>query len=195
MSAGFKYNIEPEPSVEERYDVSTGVRRRGPYRLDTTNLNIGDNLPSFIPIAADLKYKKCNVVRNVQVVEDYTSGATVLKIKKGSFVYQGMHIGNGTNGATISAISKANAKYDELTISDFGANLAAGAVLFEATTAEGATPKNVANSALYESRKVEDGINLVALLSVAREIEPEKLVVPFSEKDKEKLGSDFQFNE
>ena len=31
MSAGFKYNIEPEPSIEERYDVSTGVRRRGPY--------------------------------------------------------------------------------------------------------------------------------------------------------------------
>lgn len=38
MAAGFKYNIEPEPSIEERYDVSTGVRRRGPYKLDTTTL-------------------------------------------------------------------------------------------------------------------------------------------------------------
>ena len=54
MSAGFKYNLTPEPSIEERYDVSTGVRRRGPYKLDTANLNVGDNLPSFIPIAADL---------------------------------------------------------------------------------------------------------------------------------------------
>lgn len=195
MSAGFKYNIDPEPSIEERYDVSTGVRRRGPYRLDTTNLNIGDNLPSFIPIAANLKNKKCFVVRNVQVVEEYVSGATSLKIKKGSFVYTGMHIGNGTNGATISAINKSDAKFDLLIITDFGANLDKGAVLFEATAIAGTTPKNVANSALYESRKVEEGNNLVALLSVAREIEPDKLIVPFSAKDKEKLGSDFQFNE
>lgn len=195
MSAGFKYNLTPEPSIEERYDVSTGVRRRGPYKLDTANLNVGDNLPSFIPIAADLKNKKCSVVRNVLVTEAYTSGGTSLKIKKGSYVYPGMHIGDGAKGATVSAINKSNAGYDLLTITDFGANLAVGTVLFEATAVAGATPKNVANSALYESRKVEDGINLVALLSVAREIEPDKLVVPFSAKDKEKLGSDFQFNE
>lgn len=195
MSAGFKYNLTPEPSIEERYDVSTGIRRRGPYKLDTTNLTVGDNLPSFIPIAANLKNKKCYVVRNVKVTEAYVSGATSLKIKKGSYVYAGMHIGNGTKGATVSAINKSNASYDLLTITDFGANLAVGDVLFEATAVAGTTPKNVANSALYESRKVEDGINLIALLSAAREIEPNKLVVPFSAKDKEKLGSDFQFNE
>lgn len=195
MPAGFKYNLTPEPSIEERYDVSTGIRRRGPYKLDTTNLTVGDNLPSFIPIAANLKNKKCYVVRNVKVTEAYVSGATSLKIKKGSYVYAGMHIGNGTKGATVSAINKSNASYDLLTITDFGANLAVGDVLFEATAVEGTTPKNVANSALYESRKVEDGINLIALLSAAREIEPDKLVVPFSAKDKEKLGKDFQFNE
>lgn len=195
MSAGFKYNLTPEPSIEERYDVSTGVRRRGPYRLDTANLNVGDNLPSFIPIAADLKNKKCSVVRNVLVLEAYTSGGTSLKIRKGSFVYAGMHVGNGTKGSTMSAINKSNAGYDLLTITDLGANLAVRDVLFEATAVTGTTPKNIANSALYESRKVEDGINLVALLSVAREIEPDKLIVPFSAKDKEKLGNDFQFNE
>lgn len=195
MSAGFKYNLTPEPSTEERYDVSTGIRRRGPYKLDTTNLTVGDNLPSFIPIAANLKNKKCYVVRNVKVTEAYVSGATSLKIKKGSYAYVGMHIGNGTKGATVSAINKSNVGYDLLTITDFGANLAVGDVLFEATAVAGTTPKNVANSALYESRKVEDGINLIALLSAAREIEPDKLIVPFSAKDKEKLGSDFQFNE
>lgn len=195
MSAGFKYNLEPEPSIEERYDVSTGIRRRGPYELDTTNLNVGDNLPSFIPIAANLKSKKCVVVRNVEVVDAYASGDTSLKIKKGSFVYAGMHIGNGTKGATVSTINKSDSKFDLLTITDFGANLPVGSVLFEATAAGGTTAKNVANSALYESRKVEDGINLVALLSFAREIEPIKLIVPFSSKDKEKLGNDFQFNE
>ncbi len=195
MSAGFKYNLTPEPSIEERYDVSTGVRRRGPYKLDTTNLNTGDNLPSFIPISANLKYKTCKVVRNVKVVEAYTSGGTSLKIKKGSYAYAGMFLGNGTKGTTVSAINKSNSSYDELTVADFGANIAKDTVLFEASAAGGTTPKNVANSALYESRRVEDGINLVALLSAAREIEPDKLIVPFSDKDKANLGKDFQFNE
>lgn len=195
MSAGFKYNIEPAPSIEERYDVSTGIRRRGAYRLETTNLNIGQSLPSFIPIYADLKTKKCNVVRNVQIFENYVSGSTSLNVKKGSFAYIGMHIGNGVKGATISAIDKSNPKYDTLTISDFGVNINLGSVLFETKEADGITPKYVANSALYESRKVEEGNNLIALLSAAREIEPDKLIVPYSTKDKEKLGSDFQFNE
>lgn len=195
MSAGYKYNLTPEPSIEERYDVSTGIRRRGPYKLDTTNLNTGDRLPSFIPIAADLKYKTCKVVRNVKVTEAYVSGGTSLKIKKSSYVYVGMILGTGSKGATVSAIDKSNADYDLLTVNDFGANIAKDAVLFEASAAGGTTPKNTANSALYESRKVEDGINLVALLSVAREIEPDKLVVPFSDKDKANLGKDFQFNE
>lgn len=195
MSAGFKYNLNPEPSIEERYDVSTGIRRRGAYTLNTTNLNTGDRLPSFIPIAANLKTKKCEVVRNVEVAETYVSGDTSLKVKKGSFAYIGMHLGDGDNGTTVSVVNKSNAKFDELTITDLGANLAIGAVLFEAKAADGKDPKNVANSALYESRKVEEGNNLIALLSVAREIEPSKLIVPFSDKDKEKLGSDFQFNE
>ncbi|MFV0587475.1 head fiber protein [Bacteroides reticulotermitis] len=195
MSAGFKYDLTPEPSIEERYDVSTGIVRRGPFKLDTTNLNIGAPLPSFIPVAADLKYKTCKVVRNVKLVEAYVSGGTSLRIKKGSYAYVGMFLGNGTNGTTVSAIDKSNSSYDVLTVTDFGANIAKDAVLFEASAAGGTTPKNVANSALYESRKVEDGINLVALLSAAREIEPDKLVVPFSAKDKESLGDDFQFNE
>ncbi len=195
MSAGFKYNLTPEPSIEERYDVSTGIRRRGPYRLDTTNLNVGDVLPSFIPIAADLKYKTCKVVRNVKVVEAYASGGTSLKIQKGSYAYSGMFLGNGTKGTTVSGVDKSNSDYDVLTISDFGTSIAKNAVLFEASEVGGTTPKNVANSALYESRKVEDGINLVALLSAAREIEPDKLIVPFSDKDKANLGKDFQFNE
>lgn len=57
MSAGFKYNIEPEPSIEERYDVSTGVRRRGPYKLD---INLAAVVSSFTPIAADLAKKTCS---------------------------------------------------------------------------------------------------------------------------------------
>lgn len=195
MSAGFTYDLKPAPSIEERYDVSTGVRRRGAYRLKSENLTVGENLPSFIPIAANLKTKWCEVVRNVLVIEAYTSGATALKIKKGSFAYSGMHLGNGTEGATVSLVDKSNAGYDLLTITDFGADLAVGDVLFQAKAVDGKTPTNVANSALYESTKAESGIMLIALLSVAREIEPDKLVVPYSAKDKEKLGSDFQFNE
>lgn len=94
MAAGFKYNIEPEPSIEERYDVSTGVRRRGPSTLDTTNLVAGSSLPSFTPIAADLMQKTAQVAIRVEVYEKFTTSTnTTLKIKKNSLAYVGMHLG------------------------------------------------------------------------------------------------------
>lgn len=55
MSAGFKYDLVPPVEQEERYDVQTGIRRRGPFKLDTQNLVVGSFLPGFTPICADLK--------------------------------------------------------------------------------------------------------------------------------------------
>lgn len=195
MAAGFKYNINPEPSVEERYDVSTGVRRRGPYKLDTTNLVVGSFLSSFTPIAADLVKKTAQVAIRVEVYEKSTTGSnTTLKIKKGSLVYNGMHLGNGAHGATINAIDKSDKAFDKLTLAaDFGEKLEAGTVLYEATAADGTTPKVIANSALFERKQVEDGIVLVALLMRAFEIEPTKLAMPFADIDKANMPH-FQFN-
>ena len=117
MSAGFKYNIEPEPSIEERYDVSTGVRRRGPYKLDTTNLVAGTYLPSFTPIAADLVKKTAQVAIRVEVYEKFTTGTnTTMKIKKDSLAYVGMHIGDGSHGAKINAIDKSDKAFDKFDI-------------------------------------------------------------------------------
>ena len=193
MSAGFKYDLTPEPSIEERYDVETGRRRRGPYKLDTTNLPVGDYLPSFTPIAADLVNKTAKVAIRVEVAEKYESG-TSLKVKKGSLAYATMNLGNGAKGATVNAINKQNANYDELTLSAaFGVTLEVGTVLYDATDSSGATPKVVANSALYERAKIESGIVLVALLMRAYEIEPTKLVTPFHDVDKANMPH-FQFN-
>lgn len=196
MAAGFTYNLTPEEVKEERYDVETGRRRRGPYKLDTTNLPVGEYLPSFTPIAADLKKKTAQVAIRVEVAEKFTTGSnTTLKIKKKSFAYAGMHLGNGSNGATVNSIDKSDPNYDTLTLAaDFGATLEAGTVLFEASAAAGKTPKVTANSALYERAKIESGIVLVALLMRAFEIEPDKLVVPFHAKDKANMPH-FQFNE
>ena len=188
MAAGFKYNLEPEVEQEERYDVETGRRRRGPYKLDTTNLVVGSYLPSFTPIAADLVKKTSQVAIRVEVYEKFTTGSyTTLKIKKRSLAYNGKHLGNVAHGATINA-------FDKLTLAaDFGENLEAGTVLYEATAADGTTPKVIANSALYERKQVEDGIVLVSLLMRAFEIEPTKLVMPFADIDKANMPH-FQFN-
>lgn len=196
MSAGFKYNLTPEPTIEERYDVETGRRRRGPYKLDTTNLPVGEYLPSFTPIAADLKKKTAQVAIRVTVAEAFTTGSnTTLKIKKNPFVYANMFLGNGSRGAQVSSIDKTNAEYDTLTLAaDFGVNLKAGDVLFEASAVGGTTPKAIANSALYERKKIESGIVLIALLMRAFEIEPDKLEIPFHAKDKANMPY-FQFNE
>lgn len=196
MAAGFTYNLTPEEVKEERYDVETGRCRRGPYKLDTANLPVGEYLPSFTPIAADLKKKTAQVAIRVEVAEKFTTGSnTTLKIKKKSFAYAGMHLGNGSNGATVNSIDKSDPNYDTLTLAaDFGATLEVGTVLFEATAATGKTPKVTANSALYERAKIENGIVLVALLMRAFEIEPAKLAIPFHAKDKANMPY-FQFNE
>jgi len=107
-----------------------------------------------------------------------------------------MFIGNGSKGAKVTAIDKSNEKYDVLTIeAAFGENVAKDAVLFEAAAVDGTKQKYVANSALYERTKVDDGIVLVALLRTAAEIEPSKLAIPFSENDKANLKGWFEFNE
>lgn len=192
--AGFKYNLPPKEEQEERYDVSTGLRRRGNYVLGVAGLAVGSYVPSFTPIAADLKAKTAKIVVNVLVKENVGATDTKVKIAKGSFVVMGTILGNGTKGATVTAIDKSKAEYDELTIDAAMGALKTGDVLFEAKAADGKEPKNVANSALYETHKVADGINCVALLQRAFEIEPEKLVTPFSAKDKANLPH-FQFNE
>ena len=192
--AGFKYNLPPKEEQEERYDVSTGLRRRGNYVLDVAGLAVGSYVPSFTPIAADLKAKTAKIVVNVLVKENVGATDTKVKIAKGSYVVMGTILGNGTKGATVNAIDKSKAEYDELTLSAAMGALKSGDVLFEAKAADGITPKNVANSALYETHKVADGINSVALLQRAFEIEPEKLATPFSAKDKANLPH-FQFNE
>lgn len=195
MSAGFKYDLVPPVEQEERYDVQTGIRRRGPYKLDTTNLAVGTILPSFIPVYADLKNKFAHTVRNIRVAEAYASG-TSIKIAKTPLAYVGMFIGNGSKGAKVTAIDKSNEKYDVLTIeAAFGENVAKDAVLFEAAAVDGTKQKYVANSALYERTKVDDGIVLVALLRTAAEIESSKLAIPFSENDKANLKGWFEFNE
>ena len=51
----------------------------------------------------------------------------------------------------------------------------------------------MANSALFNRTKVEDGITLVSLLRTAAEIEPSKLVMPFSENDKANMKGWFEF--
>ncbi|WP_300701311.1 head fiber protein [Bacteroides sp.] len=195
MASGFKYDLVPPVETEERYDVQTGIRRRGPFKLVTTNLVEGSHLPSFVPIYADLKNKFAYPVRNVKVIEAYASGVAI-KVAKNSLAYAGMFIGNGSKGAKVASIDKSNKAYDVLTTeSAFGEAVVKGAVLFEAAAVDGLKQKYVANSALYERTKVENGIVLVALLRTAAEIEPDKLVMPFSTNDKENLKGWFEFNE
>lgn len=195
MSAGFKYDYVPPVELEERYDVQTGIRRRGPFKLDMSNLTEGSYLPGFTPVYANLKTKFAYPIKNVKVIEAYASGVAI-KIAKNSLAYVGMFIGNGTKGAKVTAIDKSNKTYDVLTTeAAFGEAIAKDAVLFETVAVDGAKQKYVANSALYERTKVENGIVLVALLRTAAEIEPDKLVIPFSKNDKENLKGWFEFNE
>lgn len=197
MAAGTKYNLTPDYKPEEFYRVETGVRKSGPWKLDTTNLVAGSVLPVFTPVEANLKTRVITPVRNVQVVEAYTTGdtATTVKVAKNSLAYVGMFLGSGTKGAKVTAIDRTNKDYDTLTIdAAFGENIAKDAVLFEATAAGGTKKKNTANFVLYDAKKVEtDGPVLCTLLMQAYEIKEPKLHLPIHELDKAGLTDRFQF--
>lgn len=194
MSAGFKYNLNPSAVQEEICDVQTLHHKRGPYKLDTTNLAVGSRLPRFVPVQADLTKRTCVPVRNVKVLEDADVDATTVKIAKNSLVLEGITLGTGKHGAKVASIDKTNADYDEITLAAaFGEKLTAGQVLFEASADGGTKPKNTANFVIYEETKIDDGIVLVALIMQAYEIQEDKLVLPFSDADKEGLTSRFQF--
>ena len=197
MAAGTTYNLTSDYQPREFYRVETGVRKSGPWKLNTENLVDGSFLPPFAPVEANFKTRVVTVVRNVKVVEAYTNGENALSIKiaKNSLAYVGMHIGNGSKGATVSAIDKSNENYDVLTIgAAFGANIAAGTVLFEATAAGGTKKKNTANFVTYDRKKVEAGkIVPVTLLMQAYEVKEDKLILPIHDLDKVGLTSRFQF--
>ncbi len=194
MPAGFNYNLNPGATVEELCDVQTLHHKRGAYKLDTTGLTIGSKLPRFTPVAVDLTSRTAKVVKNVRVVAETAADATSINVAKNSLAYAGMLLGTGSKGAKVTAIDTTNTDYDTLTLeAAFGAKVAAGAVLFEASAAAGTTPKNTANFVIYEETKVEKGIVLVALIMRAYEIQEAKLTLPFSAKDKETLTARFQF--
>ncbi len=197
MAAGTKYNLTPDYKPEEFYRVETGVRKSGPWKLDITNLVVDSILPVFTPVQADLKARTIVPVRNVRVIEAYTTGETAktIKVAKGSLAYVGMFLGSGTKGAKVTAINTTNKDYDVLTLdAAFGEDIAKDTVLFEATAAGGTKKKNIANFVMYDAKKVEnDGPVLCTLLMQAYEVKEDKLQLPFHEQDKEGLTSRFQF--
>lgn len=194
MAAGFKFNLTPvEGVMPEMCRFETVYRLSGGFNLDITNLSGISAIPPLTPITVNFVTRKAVAIINVTVAEQISAGATSLKVKKGSLAYVGMHLGNGTNGGTVAAIDKSNADYDIITL-DGTPTLAAAkdAVLFEATTTAGKTPKATANFLNYAWTKVEEGATVTAI-GQAYEIRPSKLIAPISEKDKETLGHRFMF--
>lgn len=195
MAAGTKYNITPDYKPEELYRVETGIRKSGPFKLDTTNLTPGTILPVFTPVEADLKKRTIVPVRNVQLHEAVASADTVIKIKKSPLVYAGMILGDGKSGLTVKAVDHSNKDYDAVTLETAaGADLDKDSILFEATASGGTKKKNTANFVMYDAKKVEtDGPVLCTLLMQAYEVKEAKLHIPIHSLDKAGLTSRFQF--
>ncbi|MDE7460235.1 MAG: hypothetical protein K2M85_04025 [Paramuribaculum sp.] len=195
MSAGTKYNLTPDYKPEELYRVETGIRKSGPWKLDTSNLTDGSMLPVFTPVEADVKKRTIVPVRNVELYEAVAAADTTIKIKKTPLVYANMFLGNGDKGMTVKSVDRSNKDYDELTLEEAaGAALEKGSILFESKAADGKAKKNVANFVMYDAKKVEtNGIVLCTLLMQAYEVKEAKLHVPIHELDKAGLTSRFQF--
>lgn len=192
MPAGIKYDLKPIPVNEEAARFETCYRMSGGFNLEDDKLVQGSYLPSLAPLCVDFATRKAKAVKNAQVVEAFATGGVSLKIKKNSLICVGMHIGNGAKGATISAIDKSNESYDTLTITALEANIAIGAVIFEASAVGGTTPKQKANFLNYAVTKVEPGATITAIGQIF-EIQKSKLQTPISSEDVKSLGARFMF--
>lgn len=195
MSAGFHYDVNNSATQEEVCDVRTLHHKAGAYKIVDDSLSKGTVLPRFTPVQADLAKRTCVVVKNVKVLEDAAADAVSIKVAKNSLVKAGMILGTGKKGATVSAVDQTNSAYDTITLPEggFGEAVKVGQILFEASAAGGTKQKNTANFVIYEQTKIDDGINLVALIMQAYEIQEDKLSLPFTDADKEGLTSRFQF--
>lgn len=187
MAAGFKYDMDSKETLHEYCRYDTVYRFSGGFNLVTENLEAGAIIPPLAPLAIDFTTRKATVAKNVRVVESATAGATEIKVAKKSLAYVGMILGTGEAGASVDAIDKSNADYDTLTLSEaFGAAVAEGKILFEASAAGGTTAKNKANFLSYAAVKVESGATIDAV-GRAYEIAESKLLSPIADKDKETL--------
>lgn len=189
MPAGIKYDLNPMDVLRELCRFDTVKRLSGGVNFADENVPEGTMLMPLTPLAVDLKTRKAVAVKNVKVVE--TANGTAIKVAKYSLAYVGMHLGNGEAGATVSAIDKSNASYDLLTVSA-ALDVAAGDILFESASADGAAPKATANFLNYAATKVEKGAS-VSPIYRAYEVQESLLYAPISEKDKETLSDRFFF--
>ena len=190
MAAGFKYDLNPMNVTREMCRIDSIKRLSGGVTFEDADIAAGTLLMPLTPLAVDLKARKAKAVKNVRVVETVTSG-TKVKVAKYSLAFVGMFVGNGTAGAKISSIDKSNANYDLLTLSA-AMTPKADDVLFEATAADGVTPKATANFLNYATTKVEAGATVTPIYE-AYEVSESRLYAPISEEDKETLSDRFFF--
>ena len=83
MSSGFKYDLVPPVEQEERHDVQTGIRRRGPFKLDTQRRIVTSGKFSFW-IYADL----CGLEKQVRLCGNQCESCGSLYYWWRGFVYQ-----------------------------------------------------------------------------------------------------------
>lgn len=170
--------------------VDTIQRLSGGVNFEDADVPAGTLIMPLTPLAVDLKTRKAKAVKNVRVVEKVTSG-TKVKVAKYSLAYVGMFLTDGTTTVKVNAIDKSTADYDTLTVSD-SITPDAGAVLFEAATTDGTTPKNAANMLNYATTKVEAGATVTPIYR-AFEVCESKLYGPIAEVDKATLTDRFFF--
>lgn len=215
MAAGIKYNVAP-PVEREVCDESTIYRLKdGGMDLDKSNLPAKGWLPELCPLFRDKVERKAYACLRVKVVEAAAAAATSFKIQKNpflSFLKAGFLLSDGTNVIVVASVDTTNEAYDVVNVANEGetipaeqeggeptvipaglpAALAKGEILAEATSADDARAKHVANFASYGWRDIEKEDSVTFVGRVFSILEDE-LYIPFTAADKAALGDRFMF--
>jgi hypothetical protein len=194
MSGRIIYEINLGKKMSEYYDVESEYRLpTKEIALDLASLPAGMEVPVLAPLKVDFALRKATLCQRLRIAEASLASAETIKVSKGNLAYVGMIVGTGSAGAVISAIDRNAAEYDVLTLqAALGEVLTAGQVLFEASAADGAAPKNTANFMNYAPVKVEQGATLT-IVGRAFSVFEAKLEIPVIAQDKTALTARFMF--
>lgn len=198
MAAGTKYNIKPEYKPEEIYRVETGVRKSGPWKLDTTNLPEGATLPVFTPVCADPETRTIIPIRNFKikhaepVIDEEGNpvineeGFPTISVCVGDnpLAYVGLELADEDGHiGVVKKVEKVSGDY----WLQLDGEINPARMLADVTELS-------ANFVLYDPKKVElDAPVLCTLLMQAYEVKESKLCIPLRDADKVTLTSRFQF--
>jgi hypothetical protein len=186
----------PDAVLNELWQEKSIYILAGGFKLDKTNLPTAlTALPKGQMLYVNFTTRIAYAVKSAKVYETYVGTETKIKVEKGSIFVATDFVAHGTDVIDVTAIDTSNALYDEFTLSSqlSATNIAAGEILFQATSGSDATPLLAPNALNYIEVAPLTGTPAVTALGRAYEIKTSLMPNGINAAQIASLGGRFMF--